>query len=477
MFKACKEIIYGIFIFKLFLIASACNESDNPPINGNAVFEKKYDPIIIRANLKNEQVAAFFYLDEMGINVPPFFFTKKDSIKNIPTTEPLMLIDAIKQNIYIVFPGDVLELTLAKNRAPILKTKDSLRNNELDFFKEQAKNGDNVLETSLQLSLPNTKAISINNTPDINLTISNAAATHLKRLNFLQSYLMNKNMSSEFITFIKDLYVNFERIQILTPLKVENSASISLPKSFGKCVDSIITTTFSEENLTVGNRLLINYILTYYSNKYQQFSKVYDEIEKLPDNAQSRFLKFLLLKKKINGEYNQNRELYDKYINSRSDKYASYLSAGIKKLVAMNNADSKHSLIDYSGSIVSWHDIMEKNKGSYVFIDFWASWCAPCRKSFPEAKKMMTELEKKDINFLFISSDNDVGSWKKAVVDENLPTENCFLFTDFENSEIKEVFNIHAIPRYILLDSKGNILDDDAPHPGNLKLNELNKHL
>src|SRR5690606_12765624 len=63
-------------------------------------------------------------------------------------------------------------------------------------------------------------------------------------------------------------------------------------------------------------------------------------------------------------------------------------------------------------------------KGSIVLIDFWASWCVPCRKEFPKIKKINEEFESKNFKILGVSLDENKNSWLKIIKEDNLLWEN-----------------------------------------------------
>lgn len=101
-------------------------------------------------------------------------------------------------------------------------------------------------------------------------------------------------------------------------------------------------------------------------------------------------------------------------------------------------------------------------RGKYVYIDFWATWCGPCRGELPYLEKLEKKLKKKKIVFVSISSDENREEWKAFVKKNQLGgiQLNIDGDWDFENA-----FGVKFIPRFVLLDKKGKIVDMDAPRP------------
>ncbi|MBZ4035998.1 TlpA family protein disulfide reductase [Flavobacterium sp. 17A] len=115
-------------------------------------------------------------------------------------------------------------------------------------------------------------------------------------------------------------------------------------------------------------------------------------------------------------------------------------------------------------------------KGKYVYIDLWATWCAPCRAEIPYLQKLEEKFHGKNIEFVSISIDKlkDNEKWKKFVTDKHLGGTQLFADKDWE-SEFVMNYGVTGIPRFILIDPKGNIVKSDAPRPSDAALeNELN---
>lgn len=112
-------------------------------------------------------------------------------------------------------------------------------------------------------------------------------------------------------------------------------------------------------------------------------------------------------------------------------------------------------------------------KGKYVYIDLWATWCAPCRAEIPFLQKTEEKYHGKNIEFVSISIDQakDHDKWKKFVADKNLGGIQLFADKDWMSDFVVK-YGVTGIPRFILIDSKGNIVNSNAPRPSDSKLQE-----
>lgn len=113
-------------------------------------------------------------------------------------------------------------------------------------------------------------------------------------------------------------------------------------------------------------------------------------------------------------------------------------------------------------------------KGKYVYIDVWATWCGPCIREIPALKKMEESFHDKNIAFVSISVDTkkDYEKWKKMVTDKQLGGIQLIADNDW-NSQFIVDYSITAIPRFILLDPDGKIVNADAPRPSDPALATL----
>ena len=153
------------------------------------------------------------------------------------------------------------------------------------------------------------------------------------------------------------------------------------------------------------------------------------------------------------GTINQKEELYDllslKARNvAQSKDYFDYLS-GLKNS-KIGTIVQDFQLPDPDGKMVDFKDL----KGKYVLVDFWASWCWPCRQSFPIMRKMYKKYSNQPFEIYNISIDEDKGAWLKAVKEE----KNPWLQSLDDKNISKKLFAVTAIPATFLIDPQGKII-------------------
>jgi len=96
-------------------------------------------------------------------------------------------------------------------------------------------------------------------------------------------------------------------------------------------------------------------------------------------------------------------------------------------------------------------------KGKYVLVDFWASWCAPCRAENPNLLEAYNALKDKNFEIVSISLDETKGAWLKAVAADGMPWTQVSDLKGFK-SDVAVRFGINAIPQNVLIDPNGVII-------------------
>ena len=173
-------------------------------------------------------------------------------------------------------------------------------------------------------------------------------------------------------------------------------------------------------------------------------------------------------------------EVQDKGFESMKKAYTNYFEGKIemRKLFAKGTPSPTFSNYENdNGSKSSLSDF----RGKFVYIDVWATWCGPCKAEIPSLKKLESQYKTKNIEFISISVDDARRSgsmekahtaWKTMVKDKQLTGTQLFTGNGWKTDFIQD-FKINAIPRFLLIDPKGDIIDADAPRPSSKRLIEL----
>lgn len=126
-------------------------------------------------------------------------------------------------------------------------------------------------------------------------------------------------------------------------------------------------------------------------------------------------------------------------------------------------------LEDLEGNSFIYEEIIEQHKGKVIYVDFWASWCGPCRKEMPASQELKERYKDKDVVFLYVSVDQNNSMWESANNSFQL-NENSFVALNYPKAKHFQLREVSNIPRYMLYDKSGRMLDDNALRPSNQAL-------
>ena len=171
---------------------------------------------------------------------------------------------------------------------------------------------------------------------------------------------------------------------------------------------------------------------------------------------------------------NDLQNYYNSFIaNTSNEVHKKEISDTYNKLMKLSKGKPSPSFENYEnfdGGSTSLNDL----RGKYVYIDVWATWCGPCIREIPSLKELIKNHEGKNIAFMSISVDKqkDHGKWKEMVKEKDMKGIQLFAPKDWESDFIKE-YSIMGIPRFILIDPNGNIVNANAPKPSDTELANL----
>lgn len=156
---------------------------------------------------------------------------------------------------------------------------------------------------------------------------------------------------------------------------------------------------------------------------------------------------------------NQLNELNKKY-NLNFKKSNSLL------LTSLNSKDT-----------ITLKKVLELNKGKWLYVDFWASWCAPCRKTMPYSRRLKEEFKNKNVSFIYFALNDNKQNWKKAIIKDSIQQSQNYFIENSNTSKVIEKLFIKTIPHYIIFNPNGKIVNGYAKRPGKGAKEQLNSYM
>ncbi len=203
----------------------------------------------------------------------------------------------------------------------------------------------------------------------------------------------------------------------------------------------------------------INKLMKEYS-KFQDEMNVYSKkfITENPDAYVSVLLleNFLMRQYLTVDEVKGYFEKLDKSLLETKSAKNIKKALGITPKVSMNKPAPNFEAPSPEGKTIS----LKESLGKVTIIDFWASWCGPCRAENPNVVAMYNELHSKGLNIIGVSLDKDAAKWKEAIAKDGL-TWNHVSNLKFWDEPIAQQYNVQSIPATFILDAKGNIVAKD----------------
>lgn len=291
-------------------------------------------------------------------------------------------------------------------------------------------------------------------------------------------YLNHFNLSNPISENLKDIYLtnyNYETVtrKLYYPgshAMYNDQEKTSLPDNYYDFINEI---EFANEiwNKGIGYYYYTNAVLRALFERESGGNDFYDFVKtRLEPKAYYEFLALSLGRDFKKNTYNKFGPdcPFPEIAKMVKDKYQ-HLESMLE-----GNPAPDFNLTDLDGKSVSLDDL----EGKYIYIDFWATWCGPCIEEIPYLKELVKQYSDRNINFVSISfdSEKDHDKWLNFVKDNEMT--GIQLFADSASQDMfSDAFNIQLIPRFVLLDQEGKIVDANAPRPSSERLITLLENL
>lgn len=130
-------------------------------------------------------------------------------------------------------------------------------------------------------------------------------------------------------------------------------------------------------------------------------------------------------------------------------------------------------LMSSDGRKTTLDKVLHEVRGKVAYVDFWASWCRPCCAEMEPAAELRERMKGKDIEFIYLSTDEDHSKMCGSL--DKLKLTGCQVYRILNPKAAKFMYeyNIQLIPRYMIIDKNGKIVNDNAPRPSSEEIEDI----
>jgi thiol-disulfide isomerase/thioredoxin len=293
------------------------------------------------------------------------------------------------------------------------------------------------------------------------------------KMNLLNKYRSTHEMSDIYYKWLHSQY-SYEPFERTLVDNIHNRDSLD-DGIISKIMEKGINDEYAALNTSEYNDLVDFYVASKLNKKSKKLSLA-DRFHYVADSNilsgstkdvyLSRFMAWLI--KRPDSIYYPLYKKYDQIVHNKK----------MKQLVTSRRNDYENpktaSAINVNnGKKNSLTDIFKKYKGKVIYVDFWASWCVPCRAEMPNAAILKDKLKGKNIVFLYLGYNDKEIAWLKARKQIGIQGEH-YLLNDKMIKEADELFVINGIPHYAIIDKDGKIISKNADRPSNAYKELLN---
>ncbi|WP_447642070.1 MULTISPECIES: TlpA family protein disulfide reductase [Chitinophagaceae] len=462
-FKILYVSIYSLCV-GTFLNYTEFGKNDIPSIT---TAKEIIDSIVL--NNKSTSPLNFVYNNKFNDKIRIFLLP--NSSQKIYTESDIFLVQTNKyQTSYVLHPKENISITLdSLDNAVLAIPNDSIRNNELNFIRELNERSQLPFYKITQLR---SSLIS----KDYKEVDRLYKQEYNDNLTFLETYKKYHIISNNYENKIRAYFAShlYATQLVFIGMKSKDKVSTCYYNYLDSLEEIIIKKPQYKDDFWFNQ---LQYVFLKYKYRLKKNEEYADSIyfstkSNLKGISKDRIL-FFILKDELNKKSNRNKILFKDFKDTNTDDdYNNYIS-GMYDDSDITHVSSSSTSTQTLDNLNNFDSLTSKFKGNAIYIDIWASWCAPCRREMPYSAALREKYKNKEVVFIYISTDLDKLAWKKACIEEKLEGNNSFVLSNNFNSMFANKYKIKTIPRYMLIGKDGKMITSDAPRPSDKILEEL----
>jgi len=469
--------MYPVKLFLILILFNACRTSK---VNDGVLLTTTFEGDSSFFNEVEKQYLTYYDLSGLILMSKELELNKKTPVI---ISQPTMF--QLFSKYYIVYPGEQIIISLDENKEIVFSIEgNQQRNREFQF-----QNSFEKLDQRLRPAFPNrTKDYSLDSVLHFEQQVKASLPKYISNTTSLFDSLASiYQISSRYKTLSKAImenylysslhYVYYVYLDVLKQNNQYQQKQRELIPIFNNITDMSkinLGAYFYIESIAEG---IMNTKIRRIETEKELIENM-DTVNRYFNNFSRDFLLSKMMYKAINKDILIGKKTWQYYYSSCKDN--TYQSI-VTNLINQQNTSALKSkrkkdnrLIGlWKNKIYTLEEVIEEHKGKLILIDIWASWCGPCLQQIPNMKKLEQDFSDKKIHFLYLSMDRDLVQWKLKSADINLIEKDSYVFENFKNQSFLEKYKVESIPRYIMINQKGSVVNADAPAPDDPALKKM----
>ena len=424
---------------------------------------------------------SMYYHDSLGYGHP--VSVSREGATIFLTQPAFFLQSDEKQTPFLVYPGERISIRYRKNGAAEMYIKgDQQRSSELAFFPELVKQTDNLSYAFRQM--PHLKSSSTKDSVSVAERKINEIAA--KRMQLL--FNKRDSLSADFLRIADNAIQSaaiYDSLVLYWNNRIVLGNSEVRKRIAGKVSDinrlEFLPYIFNTKLANAYPASLLNGNPNYVVSDSVSLAKMYRlTTDQLTGPREDFVLTRLLLDAYNKAITVTGKDLTNYYAACKNDLYKDIVRKRLTDAESISGNSRNTNNLRWSDgkTIEDIKEMLNRYKGKVLLLDFWASWCIPCRAEMPAAATLRKKYDDKPVAFLYVSIDGNAQDWMKAAGQEKLNSADSYLFLNSEDAPFIKQYGLNSIPRYMLIGKDGRIIMNDAPRPSDPDLARLiDRHL